>query len=569
MITKNTEKTLTNLLSIGPLLVTIFLWMSGLTDPVNATKLALLGGMGIATLGLLFAFYRAYIVRELRVYLGVFVFFLIAMSNAVIQSNSPLSQNYFGVFGRNTGYLTYFLLSIIAIGAMVLTSEKSFRRIIIAFLAAGIVNTIYSAWVLILGDPLKWDNPYGNILGTFGNPDFVSAFLGMFFAALISIVFAPKILTKYRIFSLVLSIVVLVEIKKSHAIQGLVVAAVGIAVVIFFWLWSKIKSQLLIGMYSLFILLLGILAIAGALQKGPFTFLYKKSVSLRGSYWQAAWDMGNSKPLTGVGLDSYIDNYRRFRPARALVDTPGIDVTSNASHNVFLDFFASGGYPLVVSYIFIVAIGVIAIVKRIKSSQDFDWVFVSVASVWAGYQVQSIVSINQIGLAVWGWLLTGLLVACSKAKKLSKEVDEVLQRSRHKISAKTASTKEIFSPQLVSGVGLVLGLIIASAPLSADSKWFTAIYSKNYSNFEKSLTPGIFNPQNSFKYGQAINLIQNSQLIDQSYIYAKAAVEYNPEFFEAWKQLYYQPKATESDKTEALAKMKSLDPLNPDVTANQ
>jgi len=162
-------------------------------------------------------------------------------------------------------------------------------------------------------------------------------------------------------------------------------------------------------------------------------------------------------------------------------------------------------------------------------------------------------------------VFTGTLVAYSRS---TIEAENPASTKAIKKSS-PQFTGTFFSPQLVAGIGLVLGILVASGPLSADSKWFTAISSKSYSNFEKSLTPGLYNPQTSMKYGQAINLLQNSQLLDQSYLYAKEAVEFNPEFFEAWKQLYYQPKASAEEKIEALKRMKYLDPLNPDVTSNQ
>jgi hypothetical protein len=418
---------------------------------------------------------------------------------------------------------------------------------------------------MAFGDFVSWDNPYKKVLGTFGNPDFVSAFLGMFFAVLVTLVLVPKMDSKWRLLLLAASILVLVEIRQSHAIQGLVVAASGTALTVLFALHARYKNWKITSAFAISVFLLGLAAIAGALQKGPFTFLYKKSVSLRGSYWETAWDMGNSRPLTGVGLDSYIDSYRRFRPARALVDTPAINVTSNASHNVFLDFFASGGYPLAIMYVLFTLTGVLAIIKQLRKKLEFDWIFVSMSVAWAGYQVQSIVSINQIGLAIWGWIFTGTLVAYS----LNTNHGENHFSAKPSKKLLIQSSGNFFSPQLVAGIGIVLGVLVASAPLSADSKWFTAISTKSYSNFEKSLTPAFYNPQTSMKYGQAINLIQNSQLLDQSYLYAKAAVAFNPEFFEAWKQLYYQPKASPEEKNRALTRMKFLDPLNPDPASNQ
>jgi len=388
-----TEKTLARLLSVGAFFITVFIWMSGVTDPVNATKLALLGGLGVASLALTLIFFSRRILPELRTHFFILVLLNVAIVNAVLNSNSPLTQNIYGVFGRNTGALTYVLLSAITLACLVLRTRNSFRRITMAFIAAGSVNAAYSFWVMAFGDPVSWDNPYKKILGTFGNPDFVSAFLGMFFAALVTVVLVPKADFKLRLLVAVAGMLVLFEIRQSHAIQGLVVAASGTALSVLFALHARYKNWKITSSFAISVFLLGLVAIAGALQRGPFTFLYKKSVSLRGSYWQTAWEMGNSRPLTGVGMDSYIDSYRRFRPERALVDTPAINVTSNASHNVFLDFFASGGYPLGIMYVSVVLMGFIAIFKQLRKKLEFDWVFVSMATAWAGYQVQSIVSI--------------------------------------------------------------------------------------------------------------------------------------------------------------------------------
>jgi hypothetical protein len=60
----------------------------------------------------------------------------------------------------------------------VLRREISFNILIWGMFGAGFVNVIYCGWVIAFGDFIPWNNPYGNILGTFGNPNFIGAFLG-------------------------------------------------------------------------------------------------------------------------------------------------------------------------------------------------------------------------------------------------------------------------------------------------------------------------------------------------------------------------------------------------------
>jgi hypothetical protein len=57
-------------------------------------------------------------------------------------------------------------------------------------------------------------------------------------------------------------------------------------------------------------------------------------------------------------------------------------------------------------------------------------------------------------------------------------------------------------------------------------------------------------------------------MFDQAYTYAKKGVEFNPDYFDAWKMLYYVSKSTDADKALALKNLKRLDPFNPDVLKN-
>jgi hypothetical protein len=55
--------------------------------------------------------------------------------------------------------------------------------------------------------------------------------------------------------------------------------------------------------------------------------------------------------------------------------------------------------------------------------------------------------------------------------------------------------------------------------------------------------------------------------MDQAREIALKATEYNPDYFDAWKLVYFLSNTTEEEKALALENMKRLDPRNPDVLA--
>jgi O-antigen ligase len=497
--------------------------------------------------------------------LGVF---LTSAFFASINSSSPFTQNIYGAYGRNTGFLTYFLLSLISLGALNLRTTRNFGKIILGLQIAGIVNTVYCLWVLLFGDFLSWNNPYGEILGLFGNPNFIGAFLGIFITTLAVKIADPETTWKVRLTSIIIAAVAFYEVVMSHAVQGIVVTSGGIAIVGFFFIRAKFRSPLVQYPYLLAVGSLGYLALMGALQKGPFDFVYKTSVSLRGAYWNAGISMGRDNPLTGIGMDSYGDWYRRARSENAATVLPGPKTITNAAHNVVIDFFAFGGWPLLLAYVGLILLAAVSIVKVMVRSREYEPTFVAMTAAWTCYQVQSIISINQIGLAIWGWLLTAALISYEFATRNTSSVQSEGHQPGKGKNIKGKPSTGIFSPQLLAGLGIVVGLIISSPPMSADSKWRSALNSNNATQILAALEPSYLNPSNSQRYAQAVQLFANSNLMDQAREVALDAIEFNPEYFDAWKIFYALPNTSEEEKAEALKNMKRLDPLNPDVLAN-
>ncbi len=563
MLKMQAEKTLARTLGIGSFATSIFILWGVVSDPVNVTKHFLLGAVAVSTFVLASSSGFRLIWRDSKIPALITLFFIVFALSAVLNSGSPLEQNLYGTYGRNTGFMAYLFLSLIFVAALALRAKKSFELIIKALLAAGVINVVYSLWAWQVGDFVGWSNPYNTILGTFGNPNFVGAFLGIFVSVLFAFLLASGTVLWVRIVGGIIAVITFLEIEHSNAIQGIVVAAGGISIVLFFYIRSRFNSIIPTVAYSIFVVVSGAFAVFGALQKGPLTnLIYKTSVSLRGEYWNAGINMGREFPLTGVGMDAYGDWYRILRRDSALV-LPGPGTVTNTAHNVNLDLFAFGGWPLFLAYIFIVVLASISIFKVIVRTKEYNWVFVSLAVGWICYQVQALISINQIGLAIWGWLLSGAVIAyeISTRHSIAENVDSKTCTKKFKAGYEGVN----FSPQLLASIGLVIGSLLAVPPLSADMKWRNALQSGSVEVVEAALAPSYLNPENVNKYVQAVQLFESNQLPDYAYKYAMIAVEFNPNAFDAWKLLYYISKSTQADKDLALENMKRLDPKNPNV----
>lgn len=562
MLNTANEKLLSRILSLGATFTTVVVISGSVTDPVNVPKLLTLGIMAAAGLGILVADSVPKNAKHSKlIWLACFVFLGFSLSS-VLQSDSPFSQGLYGSYGRNNGFLAYLFLALALLASASISRVESFYGLIKAFFAAGIINIVYCLWVISFGDFIGWNNPYGNILGTLGNPNFIGAFLGMFIAAYFAYGISKQSSKYFKLSMYLVLPITAFEIVNSHAIQGRVVGAAGVAIVGFFYIRSRFNSMLL-ALYSTFTAIVGFFALLGALQIGPLTsFIYKTSVSLRGQYWLAGWNTGKSHPFSGVGMDAFGDWYRRSRDLHAL-QLPGVNTVVNASHNVPIDMFAFGGWPLFVSYLAIMSFGAASLLHTMKRTKQFDPVLVVITTAWVGYQLQSIISINQIGLAIWGWILTGAAIAYERVTRSS---EPAAQSYKKKTSANSAQNSK--AVLFATAFGL-MGLLLVLPPLVSDAKWRSAQLSRAVQNIEATMLPGYFNPQTSMRYLTNIQNFEDSNLLDLSHKYALQAVTWNPQSYDLWRMLYFIRSSTPEEKALALENMKRLDPLNPDVTATQ
>jgi len=231
MLNKVSEESLSRFLAVGVAFTTVFLLTGSVTDPVNVTKLAAAGGVAFSVFSIAVFLGHKVLTQDSRWLLIASLFFIASMINSMVFSNSSLSQNFYGTFGRNTAFIFYLSMVLLMLGSSVLRSPKSFQRLLLALIFSGVVNVLYCAWVIAFGDFIGWTNPYGAILGLFGNPNFVSSFLGMFISATVAFILSPGTKNLVIVLGVILSSLAFFEILSSRSIQGIGVTFIGLWVV--------------------------------------------------------------------------------------------------------------------------------------------------------------------------------------------------------------------------------------------------------------------------------------------------------------------------------------------------
>jgi O-antigen ligase len=320
---------------------------------------------------------------------------------------------FFGENQRRNGFLTYLALVVFMFAAAVFVKLEAVKRFNYVAFATGLVLGTYGLMQISGLDFIQWNNPYNAVISTVGNPNFAAAVMAM----MASIVFGPVLNNSfnvyYRVASLFLTVVLLITIYLSDARQGLIAFAIGVGVYVIIWLYS-IKSKLKHLALGSF-MLIGTFAILGMLQIGPLTsYLYKGSVSVRGYYWRAGVEMFKDQPFFGVGFDRYGAYFKEFREVGYPL-TYGFNITSSNAHNLPIQMFSTAGVFTGIAYLAILGFIIWRGIVGIRSNQGNERLLVaSVFSAWLAYQAQSIISIDNIGISIWGWVLGGVVVGVSR-----------------------------------------------------------------------------------------------------------------------------------------------------------
>ena len=529
------------------------LWGAGLTsvvmspfmsyEPINLPRLVILTIFGVSLVLLITINYKNLIKNEHRKILLVLSSFILWSFISAVFSDLSFVDAFFGVFGRNNALLTYLMFIVFIMATMFVSNIKFIRSLLLVMVFIGVLSAVYGFMQSIGIDPFGWISENIIVFGFFGNPNFQAAFMGI----TATVAFAYLLNTDYRLSIklgyLAFICLALYIVYKSKSQQGYLVFIAGVSVVIYLWLRVNPVLKKFKTLY-LFALGFGVITVLlDIFQKAPWSsFLYKESVAYRGDFWRSGWNMTINNPVFGVGLDGYRENFRFYRDQASADRSPNSFVDS--AHNVFIDISSGGGFPLLIIYITLLVMVLVSARKVIKRSTTFDYNFAALFAAWIAYTAQSVISIQQIGVAIWGWVLAGAIIGYEINSRRNEQVKLVNRDA---------------SESLAVSAGLIIGLIISLPPFIADAQFRSSVLKGEITGIESALQRW---PQNVSNMNFASDLFRKGGFPDQALSMAKQAVSLNPRSYEAWQQIFLSQNATEVERKTALEKMREFDPLN-------
>lgn len=438
-----------SLVLMAGVITTFMVWTPLAIDPTNFPKMFVLSIFaawifGAVAVAMFFGKYK-------KISLGQWAVIAFAAGILLTALMSDVRYTAFlGTWQRNDGALSYLAFAVLGIAAMMSFEVAHSLQLRTGLLVVGTVLTAYGLLQTTGNDPLKWVLTYGPMIGTLGNPDFMSATVGLSAIATVWLILGENKLW-IRLAAAGLLLLEVFVVRRSGSIQGLLAFGFGFAVLALTRLWQR-KARL--GLVSTLVVgVLGILAVLGMANKGPLaSFLYRASLKNRLDYWHAAIGMFKAHPLFGVGLDRFGEYYGVYAPQ---VQVSQGQATNNA-HNVFLQLLATGGLLVMIPYLFLIGVIFFASLKAIRATRgSIQLNLVAVFAIWSALLLISIISIDNLGVAVWFWISGGILYAIARRSTMVEEE----KTKRKKKSKKADVSNSTYVAPIVSLVVTILVLV--------------------------------------------------------------------------------------------------------------
>jgi len=469
------------------------------------------------------------------------ILMLLQLSLTMVISNSPIEQQIFGRTGRGLGFITWGSILILCLLSAISINQARSKRLLSGLGLSGAFALIYSIFQSYGLDFFPWDSKTNGVIGTLGNPNFVSSFSSMISLPILVYMTSKVKAKKTKILVNFIALIFLIfAIYRAESTQGYLTVILAFAMFFIIYIWYKNK---LIFFGSLcFFILSAIFTIAGALNSGPLSrYLYKPSIQSRGEFWGSALEIANSHPLFGVGLDSFGDYYLKYRKAAV------INEYTDSAHNYFLDYATNAGYIFMLLNISLILITFLSFIKLQKKLSRFDGFTASLFCSYIVFLAQSLISPISIPLILWGFVISGSIIGLAAIEESSIQI----------VEGKKDRYFNIFSL-----FTLLLGVLVVFPYANADRLQLKAM---NNGDGDLAIKTAKMYPESVVRYSVLSRALLESGLAVPALDLARSAVDFNPNSPALWALIVINQSAPIEEREAAYEILLKLDPLNEEL----
>jgi len=501
-----------------------------LYDPINLPRLILLLGMSTFVLTQILSNGKNIVLSTKTI---LFVFSIpAAMLISGIATDGSFFYDLTGYYQRSTGILAYLCLAFIVLFtsfsnlASVNSVSKNLSFVIYFF-------GFYLFLQLLELDPFKWVTPYNKLIGTFGNPNFSAAFIGILIPAVIYAFLTKRNHWKYL--DLIFFTGLIYLSIKTESIQGPLIitfASICFAGILFYnkkkALVTSISASLVIGFVVVLFSVLRIFAIS------PLNnfLLVQGSGAQRLDFWRAGIQMFTDHPIFGLGPDGYARYFQFYRTTEQVVRDGALNRADQA-HSVPIQMFANGGLVSGIAYFVFVGFVTWTLFKLIRQNENIRLVALF-GSIWLSYLFQSLISIDTLALTFFGYFAGGIILALSQLNKTEKD---------------SAGQKIRFAQKMLLVLGIV-GLGIGSLGLLISDVRFNSLMKSPQIDSSEAIKFSNTWPSARMSF-LLTNVVQTSGDFKSAEVIARNAAKYDPLLPEAW-YLIGVSRSEQSDSSQAL-----------------
>jgi len=324
-----------------------------------------------------------------------------------------------GAYGRNFGILTLFAFLLLMLESAEFY-ENNKTKLLSSIYVLLIMANVYGAIQNLGIDPLNWETGAGYGL-TLGNPNFSSALFGML--SFLPLYYYSLSSGFKRFLHLLVFVLSFIQIILSGSSQGFLLFISN------FVLFSIIHSRQKITNNKKNIILISVFLIISLsfIIINSFSRILNfanSSVQLnaRLEHWRLGFKVFENNWLFGTGVDNLARYSGEFR--NLTNRSWGQYVLPDKSHNVVIDYFATGGVIVGLAWLILVATISLYAVKVLNdfSLKKGDISSSMFALIWLAYLLQTMFSPDNLVLASVGIICAGGLICEYRSKKILEKL---------------------------------------------------------------------------------------------------------------------------------------------------